>query len=358
MALLASAGGCATGSSPVKGDVVASGNDRHIVVLPVENLSGVVVPLKGMRQSLASTMRAQGIAVLDEKSTDDFLARHRLRHTGSIDKETARALKTETGAAAVLITSIEMSSDAVPPKVAISCRLVATGPDAGIIGMASAALAGDDASGLLGLGEVGNPDQLMAKAYERVAASLASSFNGKKESERKWQKKYQPKTFYHSPSLDMEQRRSIAVIPFVNKSSRKNAGDIVALHLVEGLVKTNNHIIIEPGVVRQAFLKYRITLEGGISLSSAEVLFNELDADLVLTGEVQEFQDYQGAMGAPKVDFSLTMLDRKSREVVWTSHSYNDGDDGVIFFDLGKVNTAGELTSRMAASIVSMMGNK
>ncbi len=30
----------------------------------------------------------------------------------------------------------------------------------------------------------------------------------------------------------------------------------------------------------------------------------------------------------------------KTRQIVWTSASYNEGDDGVFFFNLGKVNTA------------------
>ncbi|ACM21505.1 lipoprotein, putative [Geotalea daltonii FRC-32] len=356
LALLSGAGGCAAGTGTVKSAAIPEGKKPFIVVLPVENLSGVAVPLKSIRQSLAEKMREQGVGVLDEKGTDQFLARHRLRHTGSIDRDTLVALKTETGAAAVLISSMEMSSEAAPPKVAISCRLVSTAPEAKIIGMTSAALAGDDAPGLLGMGEIHKPDHLLEKALDPIAVRLAGAFSGREEKGRKWMRKFRPKTVYHSPSLDMQQQRTIAIIPFINKSGRKSAGEIVALHFVEELAKDNKHIIIEPGVVRQAFLKFRIILEGGISLANADVLFNDLNADLVLTGEVQEFQDYQGGMGTPKVDFSLTLLDRKSREVVWTSHSYNEGDDGVFFFDLGRVNTAGEMTSQMAAAIVSMIG--
>ena len=45
-------------------------------------------------------------------------------------------------------------------------------------------------------------------------------------------------------------------------------------------------------------------------------------------------------MGIPKVEFSTRVFDMKTRQIVWSSSSYNQGDDGVFFFNLGKVNTA------------------
>ena len=41
--------------------------------------------------------------------------------------------------------------------------------------------------------------------------------------------------------------------------------------------------------------------------------------------------------------------------VVWSSESYNRGDEGVFFFDLGKVNTAHAMAIRMAESIGDML---
>ena len=52
-----------------------------------------------------------------------------------------------------------------------------------------------------------------------------------------------------------------------------------------------------------------------------------------MTGRVMDYQDYQGAEGKPKVNFSVTVVERKSRKVVWNSYSRNEGDDGVYFFD-------------------------
>ena len=41
--------------------------------------------------------------------------------------------------------------------------------------------------------------------------------------------------------------------------------------------------------------------------------------------------------------------------MVWSSHSYNEGDEGVFFFDLGRVNTASAMVSQMAQLIGRMI---
>ena len=55
-----------------------------------------------------------------------------------------------------------------------------------------------------------------------------------------------------------------------------------------------------------------------------------LEADLIFMGRVFDYEDYQGAAGTPKVDFTVQVIDRKSRRQVWSSKSRNEGDAGRI----------------------------
>ena len=92
-------------------------------------------------------------------------------------------------------------------------------------------------------------------------------------------------------------------------------------------------------------------MEEGVSLANANIIFGILNVDLILSGKVLDYQDYQGASGTPKVNFSVLLIERKSRLIVWSSESYNEGDDGVFLFDWGKINTAYTMTSQMAQAI-------
>jgi hypothetical protein len=95
-------------------------------------------------------------------------------------------------------------------------------------------------------------------------------------------------------------------------------------------------------------------MEGGLSLPQADLLHVVLEADLVLTGDIWNYEDYGGPHG-PYVNFSARVFDMATRRVTWASISYNRGDDGVFFFDMGQVNTAHSIASEMARSVAWMM---
>ncbi len=97
-------------------------------------------------------------------------------------------------------------------------------------------------------------------------------------------------------------------------------------------------------------------MEGGLSLPQADILREFLGVDLVLTGIVMEYQDNIGGVGNPKVEFSALVFDMNTRQIVWSSTSYNEGDDGVFFFGLGKVNTAHGMASGMVRAAIRKMG--
>ena len=174
----------------------------------------------------------------------------------------------------------------------------------------------------------------------------------------KERKKFSPKVVYRSPVIDPETKYRVAVLPFYNLSERKYADEIIAFHFVKQLLPYKNFDVIEPGIVRKALLGLRVILDDGLSLSNAGATFSLLNADLILSGKVIDYQDYEGSLGKPKVDFSALLIERKSREVVWSSKSYNQGDDGVFFFDVGRVNTANVMASEMAHQVVEMIAEE
>ena len=147
----------------------------------------------------------------------------------------------------------------------------------------------------------------------------------------------------------------IAIVPFVNVSNKKTAGELVMLHLVKELAKLEDFIIVEPGVVRQHLLSLRIIMYDGASLPDAELLIKNLDADLILTGKVFDYQDNEGAAMTPKVDFSVMIIEKTSRKVIWASKSYNQGDEGVTLFDWGNITTANALATEMVRAVRKMM---
>jgi TolB-like protein len=352
----------------------------------------------------------KGFRLLDDEVLEEFMKRHRVRYTGGVSSRVSRAMKQETGAEAILVTSLEAYEDRETPEIALISRLVSSGEIPEIVCMEGVGLSGEGSTGLLGLGRVTEPQILLEKAIHSLAGALAScaSAAGQRTRvlrvpgdgqpggcdpcrlenpddsagerlcnradpclnlfhgcgaeldlislypEEAGKRRYLPRGFFRSPTLDPLRTYTVAVILFLNQSDRKNAGRIMTLHFVNQLLRNPMFAVTEPGLVREQLLKYRIIMEAGPSLADTDIIASQssLNVDLILSGTVF---DHQLAAGVAKVDFSVKIIEKKSRKVVWASRSYNSGDEGVFFFDFGTVHTAHALAVKMARGTLELL---
>lgn len=352
--VLAIVSGCA-GQRTAPAPVLRGG--MRIAVLPFYNLSGGQAPLKEIRRQFLESMEKSGMELVPEKRIEELLARHRIRYTGGIDSQVAEALEKELSAEAVLITTVELCDEGSPPKFALLARLVATGKNMRILWMDSMGLSGDEYPSLLGLGIIENPRHLRQSVIHSLTDSLTRYLGGDgtaKAAAGPVPRRFAPKTYYQRALPEGKQYR-IAILPFHNETERKYGGEILMLHLAQQLFRRKSVEVIEPGVVRHQLLNLRMIMSAGVSLADVDLIADFLEADLILAGRCLQYEDYPGASGVPKVMFSTLMIERQSRTMVWSSASYNEGDNGVFFFDRGKVYTASVLASRMAQSVAELM---
>jgi hypothetical protein len=92
--------------------------------------------------------------------------------------------------------------------------------------------------------------------------------------------------------------------------------------------------------------------EAGVSLEQARLLGDTLGVDLVLAGVVHRYDEGESAMRPPTVEFSVTIIDARTKRIVWESTSHGRGNDGVWFFDAGRLDTATELACRMVRNVL------
>jgi TolB-like protein len=346
-----------------------------IAVLPVDNLTGRRAPLGAVEAVLRAQLDRRGFRIVGDRALEKVMKRYRVRNTGSLSSRASQALEEEAGAVGVLMTSLEVFYDGQSPRISLMSRLVVGGDRSEIAWMDGVGLAGDGHPGLLARGRIDEFDSLLEIAARCLVDSLAISFfetgapdpsNTRSEfnqcdsrgdvvyspPEANEKMKFRPRKSFGSPIADIDKRYSMAVIPFLNLSQKKNAGRILELHFVNQLFRNESLSVVEPGLVREQLLKHRVVMPAGPSLENTEALSNDdsLGVDLVLSGVVF---DYQDAVGIPKVDFSVTMFEKESGRVVWSSRSYGTGDEGVLFFDLGTVHTAHQLASELVRGTIA-----
>ena len=329
-----------------------------IAVFPVENLSGVPAPSKQIRDLFIESLRSAGVVLLPESNLQRIMAKYRIRYTGGIDSAAAEALSQEGNVRAVLITNIDLYSDWNPPKIGVTARLVSTEKEPVILWMDSVGISGDDSPGILDVGLIEDPVILLEKALKSLTTSFRAYSKGLpwRTDIKDLPEKFKPAIKYRDESVEFSKStHTIAVVPFYNCSIRKYAGETMALHFANQLSHCAQFSVLELGMIRDELLKQRILMRGGISLADASGLFTLLNCDIILAGEVFDYQDYQGPSGTPRVDFSSYVITKDKGEMLWSSFSSNTGDDGVYFFDVGRVNTAHAMASHMTRSIIELM---
>jgi len=318
------------------------------------NYSGGGAPVAELRASFAAALRARGVELVGDGELEEFLARHRIRWTGGIGSADAAALRSELAADGALFASVDVWQPGIAPKVWLTLRLVSAGPLPRVLFIDARGRSGDDAPGLFALGWVSDVREIQRQSVVGLAASLARflASGAPRASACASAPRFEPHATFRSPLLDKQKEWTVAVLPFVNETARRNAGEAIALAFLRQILASPRLRALEPGIVREQLFQFRITPERGVTLDQARVLLELLDADLVLVGSVRELEEGLGERGVPRIQFSAMVLDRENNEIAWDSSSQNAGDDGVIFFDAGFVSTSGDLGCRMIRAVV------
>ena len=321
----------------------------RVLLLPVYNLSGGRAPGKELLAPIATGLARAGLDVVEGEPVEDFLSRHRLRHVGGIDGVAAAAAHEELGVDGIVLTTVQYYSPNSPPKLAITMRLVSADENPVILWMDGTFRSGDDSPGLLGLGLISSMEKLQNKVLSDLARSMARASRSGFPSIARCdaEQRFRPLVAYGSPRLDPAATYSVAVLPFVDHTVRRGAGEEVALEFVRQLATVPGLRVLEPGVVRERLIRYRIIAEGGASRETARMLRGSIDSDLVLAGSVLAYQE----SGVPTVEFDALLIETRTGEVIWESASKAKGDDGVRYAKIGQVNTASDLTCRMARNV-------
>jgi hypothetical protein len=332
-------------------------SDLRLVVLPLENLTGSKAPVKEMQLSLERMVRALGKTVVDGNTLEACLYRHRIRYTGGVDSKTARTFRDDLQADAVLVTSLDAFSPISYPKIGLTCRLVTTGQIPQIIWMENVGLSGDDAPGILGLGLINNPHALQEKALSMLVASLANAIYSRKiSSSAGWfDNVFRPKLFFKEPSAHSAGKRTVVVIPFSNKSNIKNANQMALLHFVRQFVGVPGVEVVEPGVVRERMLALRSVLKEGFTYRDMDLIAGEMKVDVFLSGKVFKYQNAGTDRAGPYIDFSAMAIRHRDRKVIWSSNSYNNGEDSALLFGFPRVNSTSNMAAKMIKAVVSGM---
>jgi hypothetical protein len=321
---------------------------------PPVALAGRPLPSPELRDSLEASLREEGVNLVPRETLEAFLREHRVRYTGGVHGDLARAAAEELGVEGILLASIDLYVEGKLPAMAATLRYVSPDAEPQVRWMETAALAGDEAPGLFERGLLTDLRPVREQVFNRLADSLARHLRRVAAKPHcAPERRFRPEAVFVGPSFKSRGPLSVAVLPFVDETDRRGAGELMAYEFVRALAQDARFHVIDPGATREELLRYRVVVEGGIALDTARVVLELARADLVVTGVVRKYRDSAG--GTPEVEFTAYALDRANNELAFQVSSSAQGRDGVFFFDAGQVNTARELSCRMVATAMEAL---
>lgn len=335
-----------------------TGQQAKIAVLPFANFTEfqeapeVVMPL------IVEALEARGFSVVSGQPIEDVLYRHRVRLTTMVGTETARSLAADLGVNGVMVGMVSLTKTEGVPQMGISARLLAL-PSAEVLWAQDVSLAGEDYTGPLGLGTVKSLEVLASRVVTSLFVSLQTrlerqvvpparppgwlSFLAKSEG---------PEIFMDT-SLDFQGVDSLAVLPFLNASERPSAGDIVTALFVSALHNTGRYRVIEPGIVREVFLRFRIRTIGAIDRRDLPPLNRAMIVQGYVLGTVYEYIEGKGLeTSPPSITISARMVRAEDGKVVWSMENRRQGDDFNLVLDFDRIYSIIPLARLAVAEMV------
>ena len=306
-------------------------SEFKIALFPFKNFSEERGTLMQIMPMVREELERKGIKVVDETSLNRFLLKKRIRSTAYVMEETAHGIREALGAKAILLGSVNAFFSKNNPEVGLSARLVDTSSGS-ILWANHASATGDDFTTLLDLGTIRSVNKLTSIVVNRLLGSFTIS----------------------PQKLQKEAIVKVAVMPFKNRTGKRDAGMIVTYLFIVELFRSEGFDIVEYGGVRRFLVDLRIRHKGELDYQNIHSLGNALGVDGILVGTVERYTEGKGT-SAPEVAIHARLLDTKRNSVVWSDEYVLSGDDSTIVFDWGKIRSADKVAHKVVSRLVEKM---
>jgi polysaccharide biosynthesis protein PelC len=137
-------------------------------------------------------------------------------------------------------------------------------------------------------------------------------------------------TEFTNPKFNFSFVQRVAVLPFDNESSDRQAGSRATRLAITELLATGSVDVVEPGEVQAALVKIVGAVPGRAVLPSTEqvlALGKALNVQALLLGTVNQSENLRsGAVPIPVVTLDLHLVETETGATVWaTTHSEKGG---------------------------------
>ncbi len=166
---------------------------------------------------------------------------------------------------------------------------------------------------------------------------------------------------YHmSEDVDFSTIHRVAVLPFQNFSSERNAEDMVRQLVISELLAANLVEVTVPGDANAAIEKMGIKTPAALDAEQIKALGSALKVQAVILGSVDRFGEARtGTVSAPEVALTLMMAETNAGTVVWSVTKSEGGASFMARYFGARTATMSEATLKVVReSIQTLIGQR
>ena len=144
-------------------------------------------------------------------------------------------------------------------------------------------------------------------------------------------------------SLDV---KKVGVLPFMNESGRRGAGEIVTNIFIAMIFKDGIFQVEERGNIEKFLIRNKLKALKKVDMKQLKKLGERLNLDAVFIGTVEEFSggDQGRSLRTPAVSIRIRLVNVKTGKILWMVHHRKTGDDYIKVFEIGKIRSVSSLT--------------
>ena len=303
-------------------------------LLPLRNLT----PQQDMPGLLTGRLRgllaARGAEFVPEDQLEEILQRRRIRYVDTVSAASARVIAEETGADYLLLGTLIAYEASYPPRIALSTRVIEV-EQGRCVQSSLVALSGDDFTGLLGLGTVGEVDTL---AWE-VVARVGDMFD---EKALPVPPRADPLRLVHAlprpghlqmryvePGFELSPGARVVVLPFENRSAYPQVGLLFVDVLAHAWLQTLGIETVETAELLDALVRARVRSLDEIDPDVLDDVVASVGGRYTVHGTVEHFEPEVPVFEDlyPELEVWLRLVDSETGEFAAGAGLRHRGDD-------------------------------
>lgn len=297
--------------------------------LPLRNLSGDREAEELITGRLRAALRSRGAEFVDPAAVESLLVSHRIRYTDSLSADEARMIQQATGAqhliAGVLLEFVRGSK----PRIAAGLRVLGAGTGAREQSVV-VSLRGEDSRAWLGLGAIEDADVLADSVVERLLEAFLPDGSVKPEpSHARYTTEAVDEAGPRRERLLGENAGRLAVMPFVNRSTRPEAGVQFGEILANEWFHERGVEIVEASELRAAMVREKIRYMHDLDLAALAAIARSAGVRYFALGSVENYGEEEQVVDVrfPVIEATVRLLDAQTGLVVASAAVRSRGDD-------------------------------